>query len=1382
MKIRITFLVTTLYLGSCYDTNIKLNKNGEEQLENVEANASEIDPEEIFKDKIIPDPSLDTDGDGISDLDEIANGTNPESADTDGDGVPDAEDDFPNDSEEHLDSDVDGIGNNQDSDDDNDGLSDLAEIDLGTDPLNPDTDGDGVIDPMDALPMDPTEQSDFDGDGIGDNLDPDDDNDGSPDVNDLFPFDPKEFGDLDGDGIGDNSDPDIDGDGLYNAEETALGTNLLVPDTDGDGMLDSLDAFPLDPSEWLDTDGDGFGNNTDLDDDNDGISDIVEQALGTNPLLADTDGDGVIDGLDAFPLDPSESLDADGDGIGDFTDPDDDNDGVPDLLDLFPYDGTESADIDADGIGDNADTDDDNDGSPDGVDLFPLDPSEWMDSDSDGTGDNADTDDDNDGVVDALEITRGTNPYEADSDGDGTDDFNDPFGTDNTRDRPTLTFAPPTPGTGNQTVTFRFDMQYEGANAVNLGPSHITLDLTGGVTCTEPVTIVDPGTLSPEVYVTGCVGDGTVGITVAAGRASFYASSDDGGSSATASVDNTPPNVTIGAPSATVFNPSGTVSYTLTYDFAPTSLDPSDISIGGDATDCVVTVDNETTINPVVNLTGCSVDGAKTISVAGGTSEDPATNPDLGAGPSDPTTLDTSAPTVNIAAPSASPINSAGTVSFDVTYSGDDGVYDLQLSDITVDTTGGVTCDVPVINSGNTASASVDITNCSGDGTVGITVGADTVRNPANTPNVPTSSLLATVDNTAAVVTISSPSATEIRSASSVTFELTYENPPASLIDSDVTVNGDSAGCIASVSDAATTTPDVTVSGCTADGSITISVAAGESADDAGNPDLGAGPSDSVTVDNTPPNVVIGAPSEALINLTDTVTFELTYEETPVSLVPADITVNGDSTGCLVTITDPATLTPDVNVTACSDTGSITISVAAGKSTDSVGNPDLGAGPSASVTVDNTAPAVSIGAPDLTDINAADTVTFTVTYEVAPADLTAGDITVGGANTGCSVAVVDGSTTTPDVQVSGCSDDGSITISVAAGESVDAAGNLDLGAGPSASVTVDNTPPTLTIGAPNFTDANAARTVTFILFYEEAPSSLVAGDITVNGNNTDCAVAIVDPTSTTPNVQVSGCSDDGSITISVAPGKSQDTAGNLDLGAGPSDPVTVDNTLPVVTIGAPDTTLINSVDTVTFELTYEEAPSSLVAGDITVNGNSTDCAVAIVDAATTTPDVQVSGCSDNGSITISIAAGESQDAAGNLDAGAGPSASVTVDNTAPTVTIGAPSVSSINVGTSVTFELTYEEAPAGLVTTDITVNGDSASCTVGLADETTTTPDVTISDCSANGSITISLAGGRSSDAAGNVDLGAGPSASVTVDNGVPTVNISAPSATDIVE
>ena len=146
---------------------------------------------------------FDTDGDGVANTSDAFPSDPAASTDSDGDGYPDswnenatedmiAESDltldaFPQDPTEAIDTDNDGVGNNADTDDDGDGLSDSDEVALGTDPLNPDSDRDGLIDPFDDLPLDASESTDSDGDGIGDYADTDDDNDGIPDESDLFP-------------------------------------------------------------------------------------------------------------------------------------------------------------------------------------------------------------------------------------------------------------------------------------------------------------------------------------------------------------------------------------------------------------------------------------------------------------------------------------------------------------------------------------------------------------------------------------------------------------------------------------------------------------------------------------------------------------------------------------------------------------------------------------------------------------------------------------------------------------------------------------------------------------------------------------------------------------------------------------------------------------------------------------------------------------------------------------------------------------------------------------------------------------------------------------------------------------------------------------------
>ncbi len=134
--------------------------------------------------------------------------------DSDGDGVPDIDDAFPNDPTEDT-----------------------------------DTDGDGVGDNSDAFPNDPTEDTDTDGDGIGDNADEfpndptdgDSDGDGIPDIDDPFPDDPDNFPDEDGDGIRDDLDPFI-GDGNENYPPP-----ISPPSLDPD--VDDIPPPPFDPGQ-----------------------------------------------------------------------------------------------------------------------------------------------------------------------------------------------------------------------------------------------------------------------------------------------------------------------------------------------------------------------------------------------------------------------------------------------------------------------------------------------------------------------------------------------------------------------------------------------------------------------------------------------------------------------------------------------------------------------------------------------------------------------------------------------------------------------------------------------------------------------------------------------------------------------------------------------------------------------------------------------------------------------------------------------------------------------------------------------------------------------------------------------------------------------------
>ncbi|MBF9684968.1 YSIRK-type signal peptide-containing protein, partial [Streptococcus pseudopneumoniae] len=167
-----------------------------------------------------PNETVDTDGDGLTDKQEIDKGTDPLKQDTDGDG-----------------------------------LTDKQEIDKGTDPLKPATDGDGF---PDVVEEDAGSDSN-DKNSTPDNVDTD--GDGFPDkvekAEGTDPNDPQsnpDTKDTDGDGFPDvvekdaGSDPndpksnpdtkDTDGDGFPDKEEVEKGTDPTKADTDGDGLTD----------------------------------------------------------------------------------------------------------------------------------------------------------------------------------------------------------------------------------------------------------------------------------------------------------------------------------------------------------------------------------------------------------------------------------------------------------------------------------------------------------------------------------------------------------------------------------------------------------------------------------------------------------------------------------------------------------------------------------------------------------------------------------------------------------------------------------------------------------------------------------------------------------------------------------------------------------------------------------------------------------------------------------------------------------------------------------------------------------------------------------------------------------------------------------------
>lgn len=213
----------------------------------------------------------DTDNDGIPNAwDNCPNNANETQADFDSDGSGDACDTC-------TDIDGDGVGdgqfantscansagpdncpfaaNPQQQDSDADGTGNSCDI-CGSGPDNLDIDGDGIPDSCDVCPLNSN--------NICDN-NYDDDEDGVINAVDNCPDEANaNQSDIDGDGVGDACDPlpDSDEDGVVNFLDNCIGrANLTQRDTDNDGVGDACDnCGAIANTSQQDTDGDGLGD------------------------------------------------------------------------------------------------------------------------------------------------------------------------------------------------------------------------------------------------------------------------------------------------------------------------------------------------------------------------------------------------------------------------------------------------------------------------------------------------------------------------------------------------------------------------------------------------------------------------------------------------------------------------------------------------------------------------------------------------------------------------------------------------------------------------------------------------------------------------------------------------------------------------------------------------------------------------------------------------------------------------------------------------------------------------------------------------------------------------------------------------------------------
>src|SRR5208282_3941448 len=435
------------------------------------------------------------------------------------------------------------------------------------------------------------------------------------------------------------------------------------------------------------------------------------------------------------------------------------------------------------------------------------------------------------------------------------------------------------------------------------------------------------------------------------------------------------------------------------------------------------------------------------------------------------------------------------------------------------------------------------------------------------------------------------------------------------------------------------------------------------------------------------------------------------------------------------------------------------------------------------------------------------------------ATLTSGISLIGTDTTGASVSSVatsgsGTSTVTATVTVKAGTGSGTLGIQMPAGAVSDQATNASAATSATSLANVYNTLPTVGISAPSATYVNNGTTFTYtvtftsgLMLTAESNATLASGISLIGTDTTGASVSSVATSGSgtntvTATVTVSTGSGNGTLGIQMPAGAVSDQATNASAATSATSLANVYNTLPTVGISAPSATYVNNGTTFTYTVTFgsaipltPESNATLVSGISLIGTDTTGASVSSVATSgsgtnTVTATVTVKAGTGSGTLGIQMPAGAVSDQATNASAATSATSLANVYNTLPTVGISAPSATYVNNGTTFTYTVTFTSglmltaesnatlaSGISLIGTDTT--GASVSSVAASGSGTNTvTATVTVSTGSGNGTLGIQMPAGAVSDQATNASAATSATSLATVDNTLPTVGISAPSAT----
>ena len=506
---------------------------------------------------------------------------------------------------------------------------------------------------------------------------------------------------------------------------------------------------------------------------------------------------------------------------------------------------------------------------------------------------------------------------------------------------PGVTITAPPTANAAYPLSITFTEPVTGFTASDLTVSNGTATLTGsGASYTATVTPTADGTVTAHIAAGAATGVNT------------QQSSTESNTSRTA-YDTTAPTIAIsGVPEWR--NNYTTFTATFTFSEAVTGFEASDIQVTGG------TASNFNANSRRVYTAGITPDNGTTrveVAIAQNAAQDTAGNNNRAA-ESRTTTIDTTAPTVNIEAPGIVPNVASNRYTITVTFS--EPVSGFTAAAITL---GGTATHKPTvgtpapITTGTAANRSytVPITQAStantNNQTISYTIAAGSITDRAGNNNRENSTTSTLKD--APGITISGAPAT---ANAPYPLTITFTEPVSGFEASDLTVTNGTATLTGSgASYTATITP-------TADGTVTVHIAAGIATGTSSERGNLASATLSSRYDSTAPTVTIsGVP--AVQNNRNAFTATVTFSEAVTGFEAADIRVTGGTASNFTETTSgtvwTATITPAANASR------VQVAINAAAARDAAGNGNTAA--TASMNYDGTPPTVRIDVPERTD-------------------------------------------------------------------------------------------------------------------------------------------------------------------------------------------------------------------------------------------------------------------------------------------------------------------------------------------------------------------------------------------------------------------------------